>query len=72
MTPPFVYRCESCNAEFELLVRASDVPACPSCGSDKLRQQIARICSEIKHTAIEKAGRGAAAHQGHLGNFTKE
>jgi putative FmdB family regulatory protein len=63
---------KDCGAEFELLVRASDIPACPACGGDELRQQIARISSEIKHTAIAKAGRAAAARQGHLSNFTKK
>ena len=30
--PIFEYRCESCQREFEALVRPSSDPACPQCG----------------------------------------
>ena len=36
--PLFDFRCRSCGREFEALVRASDVPQCPSCNSAKLEQ----------------------------------
>jgi putative FmdB family regulatory protein len=67
--PLFAYACQTCDAEFELLVRASDVPACPSCGGQNLRQQLARICGDIKHPAIAKSWRSAAAKEGHTSNF---
>ncbi|WP_026606376.1 FmdB family zinc ribbon protein [Methylocapsa acidiphila] len=70
--PLYVYNCQDCNAEFELLVRSSDVPACPSCGSEKLQQQVAKICVEIKYPAIAKSWRRAAAAGGDLTNFNKK
>lgn len=70
--PLYAYACENCNAEFELLVRSSDVAACPSCGSEKLQKQIARICAEIKYPAIAKSWRRAAASSGDLSNFSKQ
>src|SRR5438445_12992158 len=36
--PLFDFRCRSCGSEFEVLVRASDLPVCPSCKSAKLEQ----------------------------------
>ena len=36
--PIFEYRCPSCEAEFECLVRGTDTPACPSCGSTTLER----------------------------------
>ena len=36
--PLFDFRCRSCGREFEALVRASDVPHCPSCKGVKLEQ----------------------------------
>jgi putative FmdB family regulatory protein len=36
--PLFDFRCRSCGKEFEALVRASDVPQCPSCKGAKLEQ----------------------------------
>ena len=32
--------CESCGGAFELLVRASDKPVCPDCGSLRLAKQL--------------------------------
>jgi len=70
--PLYAYNCLDCNHDFEQLVRASDVAACPSCGSEKLQQQVAKICVEIKYPAIAKSWRRAAAAQGHAVNFSKE
>ena len=70
--PLYAYNCQNCNAEFALLVRSTDVPACPSCGSEKLQQQVAKICVDIKYPAIAKSWRRAAAASGDLSNFTKQ
>jgi putative FmdB family regulatory protein len=69
--PLYAYACRSCGAGFELLVRASDIPACPTCGGQDLEQQIARLSAEIKNPAIARSWRGAAAKEGHLSNFGK-
>ncbi|PPD46671.1 MAG: FmdB family transcriptional regulator [Methylocystis sp.] len=69
--PLYAYRCDACEAEFELLVRSSDTPECPACKSQKLTQQVARICKEIKYPAIAKSWRRAAAAGGDLSNFSK-
>jgi len=68
--PLYSYVCESCEAAFEVLVRAEDVPQCPSCGGAQLQQQIARICAEIKYPAIARSWRKAAARSGDLSNFS--
>jgi putative FmdB family regulatory protein len=70
--PLYAYKCQSCEAEFELLVGSSDVPACISCGSKALQQQVARICREIKYPAIAKSWRRRAAAEGDLSNFSKK
>jgi len=38
--PLYEYTCTSCHAEFELLVRGSDVPACPKCHSEALERRV--------------------------------
>jgi len=68
--PLYDYVCQSCNAEFELLVRSSDIPTCPSCGGVQLQKQVARIAAEIKYPAIAKSWRQAAARSGELSNFS--
>jgi putative FmdB family regulatory protein len=69
--PLYAYVCDACAAEFELLVRGSDVPACPNCGGEKLQRQISRISKEIKYPAVAKSWRRAAAQSGDLSNFSK-
>ncbi|HXY57849.1 MAG TPA: zinc ribbon domain-containing protein [Methylocystis sp.] len=68
--PLYSYKCEACEAEFELLVRASEAPSCPSCGSSALTQQIARISADIRYPRIAKSWRQAAARSGDLSNFS--
>ena len=37
--PIFEFVCQECHHRFELLVRGSTVPACPSCKATKLEKQ---------------------------------
>ena len=37
--PLYEYECAACGAAFELLVRSSEKPACPECGSVRLEKQ---------------------------------
>lgn len=37
--PLYEYECAACGEAFELLVRSSEKPACPSCGSEQLEKQ---------------------------------
>jgi putative FmdB family regulatory protein len=36
--PLFEYRCLACDGQFELLVRGSAVPTCPTCGATSLER----------------------------------
>lgn len=36
--PIFEYTCEECSGAFELLIRGSETPVCPTCGSAKLEK----------------------------------
>lgn len=38
--PIYEYRCERCVETVEILVRASEQPACPECGSTRLEKQL--------------------------------
>lgn len=69
--PLYAYTCDACAAEFELLVRASDTPACPHCQAELSTRQVSRISGEIRYKATVRAGRQAAAAAGHLSNFSK-
>jgi putative FmdB family regulatory protein len=69
--PLYDYRCKACQAEFELLVRASTVPVCPSCGSVDLDRAISRIAPAGKIEAIRASNRRAAAREGHFSNYNQ-
>jgi putative FmdB family regulatory protein len=38
--PLFEYACKECDKEFELLVRGSETPECPSCHSTELQRRL--------------------------------
>lgn len=38
--PLYEYACKKCNREFELLIRGSETPECPDCGSQRLVKQL--------------------------------
>jgi putative FmdB family regulatory protein len=53
--PLFDYKCLSCRHEFELLVRGSSVPACPSCGSTTLEKQLSMFAVSSDGTQTRSA-----------------
>jgi putative FmdB family regulatory protein len=69
--PLYDYRCTACRAEFELLVRAGTVPACPHCGATRLERAVSRVAPAGKSAGIVAAGRRAAAKEGHFSNYSK-
>lgn len=51
--PIYEYACGGCGEQFELLVRAGDVPLCPSCGGADLERQLSAF--GVKTAAGSKA-----------------
>jgi len=43
--PLYEYACKGCDHQFELLVRGSDVPACPKCHSEKLERRMSAFAA---------------------------
>ena len=68
--PLYSYRCSACHSLFELLVRASDEPACPSCGGARLERQISTPAPEGKTAGIVSSARSQAAREGHFSNYS--
>lgn len=69
--PLYDYRCRSCQAEFELLVRSSTAPACPHCGSADLARAVSRIAPAGKTAGIVAGNRRRAAREGHFSHYSK-
>ncbi len=38
--PIYEYACHECEHEFELLVRGSEQPLCPTCGGRRIERQL--------------------------------
>lgn len=68
--PLFDYHCTHCQADFELLVRASTVPTCPHCASTALHKCVSRIAPAGKIEAIRLSNRRAAAAAGHFDHYS--
>lgn len=69
--PLYSYQCTKCEKEFELLVSSSEVPVCPSCGSDKLDRLMSQVAPDLKNRSYAKKMRAAAGREGHLSNFSR-
>jgi putative FmdB family regulatory protein len=68
--PMYEYHCKACDAEFELLVRSSTVPACPHCGSGELARIVSRLAPAGKIEAIRMSNRRMADRQGHFSHLS--
>lgn len=69
--PLYDYRCPACNAEFELLVRSTTVPACPHCGASSPERLLSRPAAPGTSQALIAAGRRAAAREGHFSHYSR-
>ncbi len=50
--PLFEYRCLSCDNQFELLIRGSAVPVCPSCGATTLERLISMFAASSEESQM--------------------
>ncbi|MDX9973571.1 MAG: zinc ribbon domain-containing protein [FCB group bacterium] len=58
--PLFQYSCKQCGAESEILVRGTEAPACPKCGSTKLEKQLSAFNAVSGKPSMPMAPCGAA------------
>lgn len=63
------FRCPHCKQTFELLIRGSDIPVCPSCGSRELEKLVSMPQAPGKTAGIIASARRQAAREGHFSNY---
>ena len=54
----YEFRCRPCETEFEILVRGTDVPVCPSCGGSDLERLLSMFAvssAERSRASLAKA-----------------
>lgn len=67
--PIYDYRCKDCDKTFELLVRSSSTPACPTCCSRQLEKLLSRPAAPGQTAGIISQARAQAAREGHFSNY---
>lgn len=67
--PLYDYRCAACNRTFELLVRSSMAPACPSCGGATLEKLLSVPAPSGQSGDKVARARSQAAREGHFSNY---
>lgn len=67
--PFYGFRCKRCGNTFEQLVFASETPACPSCESVELDQELPKPAPAGKTAGILAKARRQAAREGHFSNY---
>lgn len=65
--PIYEYSCDSCGHDFELLIRGSEEPACPSCASVELTRKLSLPRVKTEGTR-QKSLRAAKARDKRLGH----
>ncbi len=60
----FQYLCKKCGASSEVLVRGSEKPACPGCGSTQLEKQMSHIMPMKASASAPACGSCCAATPG--------
>ncbi|HEY9108613.1 MAG TPA: zinc ribbon domain-containing protein [Roseateles sp.] len=69
--PLFDFHCQACQAEFERLVRGSEPPTCPQCGSTALTKLLVKALAPAgKIEAIRLSNRRAAHAQGLFNHYS--
>jgi putative FmdB family regulatory protein len=66
--PLFEYECTGCHHKFEVLVRGSEQPRCPACGSADIEKCLSVFAVSTRSTAAAPASACAACP--HAGNPT--
>lgn len=56
--PLYEYACKTCAHQFELLVRASEAPACPACHGASLERKLSVFAAHTGGQPVQAAAPG--------------
>jgi len=65
--PIYEYACSRCGHEFEMLVRSSTVPGCPSCRSTELEKKLSVFATAGPAEDAASVAAGPCGSCGHPG-----
>lgn len=67
--PIYDFLCTKCEQPFEALVRGSDMPVCPECGSSRVKKLVSLPAAPGRSKDIIASARRSAAREGHFSNY---
>ena len=67
--PLYGFHCSICDKDVELLMRAADTAACPTCGSTAMERLVARVAPEGRSRGLIQSARAQAAREGHFSHY---
>lgn len=67
--PIYDYRCSDCDKTFELMVKASAIPLCPTCGGIHLEKQVSCPAPLGQTAGFVANARKQAAREGHFSHY---
>lgn len=67
--PLYDFHCSSCECQFESLVRGTDIPQCPECGSTAVKKLVSLPAAQGKTKDIIAGARRQAAREGHFSHY---
>ncbi len=70
--PLYEYRCPACDREFELLVRGTTVPACPTCGSTSIEKMLSLFAVSSEGTEMRSREKLGASQRARSAASQKE
>lgn len=69
--PLFDFHCKQCDSHFEVLMRGSDTPVCPECGSANVEKMVSLPAAPSKTAGLIASARAQAAREGHFSNYAR-
>lgn len=69
--PIYDFLCSKCECLFESLVRGTDTPVCPECGTAEVKKVLALPAAPGKSKEIIAKARRQAAREGHFSNYAR-
>lgn len=67
--PLYDFQCSSCECRFESLVRGTDIPQCPECGSTTVKKLVSLPAAQGKTKDVIAGARRQAAREGHFSHY---
>lgn len=67
--PLFDFQCTKCGQTSELLVRSTNTPQCPKCGSSEMNKLVSKPAAPGTSKSLVDSARARAKAEGHFSHY---